>query len=301
MPRLRRFGNGRRVLRRRRLIRRKKVRLTRRINRYRTPVSRMFSRAAIRVVSQAQTWRTQILGTVSANNTLHNVNTTEPQFINLSEVLQTVVLTHAGEITGLEVYKTFVESCLVKLYVTNKVASTGFFNGNKLRIRIVEFYLNKNQSYIATDAAGSSRPTWSNVDPTTGAAYDPTATLLWMGRQYNYIANEGDWNWPTDAALNYTVVKYPREHRFNLMPIPNTGTNPGCNWKEKTFRWNPRRPMTFQTQPAFDTGTNTFTTNTGQMFKYLMVLVDDPSLAPGTKNNAIQIRGEMVTTIRNLN
>ena len=225
----------------------------RRINAMKTKRSRVFTKCAVRCASKLLTYQYQVLGQGTANDTLANVNLNQPIFINLTELIAyATIQSNSGAGTAYvendtNILKAFIESCRVTMFINNNVGSTSKFNGNRLRFRIMEFYYNNYVSYLAADNATNTRPQWSAVDPTTGGTYNPVLTKLWIDNQFNATADQGDFNYLTLAKVNYSCIPYHKSRFFDLFPIPNTGTNPGGNFKVVSFRYRPQRPMSFKT------------------------------------------------------
>lgn len=276
--------------------------------------ARIFTRCAVRCVSKLNPYDIQVLGQGTANDTLSNLNHGTPLFINLTEVLywgiqRCQMSTTAGAATTAfedNIIRAFVEHLTVRLYINNVVGSTGAANGNKLHFRLMEFYLPQYTSYIATDAAGQERPQWSAIDPITGAATAAGLSNMWVGNQLGVNPNIGDWNFITSAPVNPQYVKFFKQRRLILRPIPNTGMSPGVNDAIKIFRWKPRRPVNFNSKVFADPpATNTFSTSAATpptLTRYLGIVVDDFSLAPYQPNqNAAQFRADIRAGIRCLN
>jgi len=288
----------------------------RRINSMKTRRSRIFTGCAVRCAAKLSTYHYQILGEGTVNDTLTNVYMGKPIFINLTEVIAYgvqqmatqssvgIVLTQAQDI-----FKAFVESLTVKLNFNNNVGSSSSFNGNTFRLRLSEFYYRNNVTYLTNDHNGNPRPQWSSVDPTTGAAYSPAATLLWKDRQFNFVADEGDWNYITDAQFNFTTIPYHKSRFRTVRPSPSTSASfvPGSRQWLSTFRYRPKRPMSFVTQtredvlPASTDQIITFDPLiSNHLTRYIMLVADDYSYAPGSTPDVCQVRGQVTFNGRNL-
>jgi len=286
------------------------------INSMKTRASRRFTRCAVRCAAKLSTYHYQILGEGTANDTLTNVYMGKPIFINLTEVIaygvqQMATQSSTGTVLTLpqDIIKAFVESLTVKLNFNNNVGSSSQFNGNTFKVRLMEFYYRNNVSYLTNDHNGNPRPQWATTDPTTGAGYSPASTLLWKDRQFNFIADEGDWNYITDAQVNFTTIPYHKSRFHTVRPSPSTSAAlvPGSRQWMSTFRYKPKRPMSFITQtredvlPASADQIITFDPLiNNHLTRYLMIVADDYSYAPGSTPDVCQVRGQITFNGRNL-
>lgn len=315
-PRRKRFvGRRRRSSRgKRRSVRGVRRRFTRRPKGYRSRRQVAMSRRIIEASHPKQYFNCLILGDTNATPVLSMV-TSQPYCINVTDCIYNAAVqmlsTQGGGFlidSGINATRIFVDKVTVELFVTNLVPTATYFNANGLKFCVRSFWNPFfNQHYSINDPSGNKRCQWQALSPLTTANDFPTSAL-WWGTQANHGGggqSTGDFLYFYDAPINPTTMLFERHKKRYIKPTPMQGVSGGVaqntssSGTELTMKtvFRPRRVYEFQTSYNQDQapGNDPLVRLANPMHNshYMMIHVDDFTLAPGSQQNACTLRSSI--------